>query len=260
MTLMKIIMFFILSAFTLEGFYSQNTANDYMDLLVLYVDGDYEKCLKKADKYMSKDETKKDALPYLYTSMAYYEMSRDHEYTEDYPRSYRQCLNYLSKYRRKDKEFIYKNDAYNFIEKIKFELAEQIENYELGGTEKDYNKSKSLLKKMKKIDPEDVGCQLLLGLHYIKAKDKSSGKTELKEGLSRLENFESEFSFSDMTPSQQYFFKEALIQYYEYKSNNYPQEAKEILLLGEPYYSPENENLEIDNYEDYVKLIEEVKS
>ena len=53
---------------------------EYSDLLVYYVDEEYEKCLKKADKYMSKDESKYDPLPYLYTSMTYHEMSRHKKY------------------------------------------------------------------------------------------------------------------------------------------------------------------------------------
>ncbi|CAG5082884.1 hypothetical protein [Parvicella tangerina] len=252
---------FIIAIFAALPMQSQ-TANDYMDLLVLYVDGDYEKCLKKAEKYMDKDETKRDPLPYLYTSMTYYEISRDHKYVEDYPKAYRECLKYLTKYRRKDKEYLFEKDAKDFIEKIKFEVAEQIENYELGGTEKDYRKSKSLLKKLKRIDPDDVGVQLMLGVHYVYANDKSSGKDEIKEALAKLDEeddeFEFELDFSEMTPSQQYYFKEGLIAYYNYRAKNYPNEAEEILMLGKPYYKADNEDLEIDNYQDYVKLIKEV--
>lgn len=248
---------FLITIFLTVPTYSQ-TDNDYMDLLVLYVDGDYEKCLKKSGKYMDKDDSKKDPLPYLYSSMSYYEISRDHKYVEHYPNAYKECLNYLSKYRKKDKAYAYKKEAETFIEKIKFEVAEEIENYIMSGTEKDYRKSKSLLKKLKKIDPEDVGVQLLLGVHFVKSKDKSSGKVEIKEALDRLENFHTECDFNEMTASQQYFFKEALIAYYNYRSKNYPEEAKEVLLLGLPYFNSENENLEIDNYQDYIKLTEEV--
>ncbi len=251
----------IFALFTALPMHSQS-GTDYMELLVLYVDGDYEKCIKKSEKYMDDDDTKYDPLPYLYTSMCFYEMSRDHKYVEDYPRAYKECLKYLSKYRRKDEEFLYKKDALDFIEKIKFEVAEQIENYELGGTEKDYRKSKSLLKKLVRIDPDDVGVQLLLGIHYIKAKDKSSGKAEIKEALAKLDEeddeFDYELDFSEMTPSQQYYFKEALIAYYNYREQNYPEEAKEILMLGKPFYKADNEHLEIDNYQDYTKLIQEI--
>lgn len=258
MKLLATTIFLILAIFTSTNLQGQSN-NDYMDLLVLYVDGDYEKCLKKADKYMDKDETKKDPLPYLYTAMSFYEMSRDHKYVEDYPNAYRQCLSYLSRYRKKDKTYQFKKDAEPFIEKIKFEVAEQIDNYELGGTEKDYRKSKSLLKKLKKIDPEDIGVQILLGVHYIKAKDKSSGKAEIKEAFENIEEDYSDINFNEMTASQQYYFKEAMIAYYHYRSKNYPEEAKEFLFLGKQFYSPKNEEILIDNYGDYTKLVKEVE-
>ena len=233
---------------------------DYMDLLVLYVDEDYEKCLKKADKYMGKDDTKRDALPYLYASMAYYEMSRDHKYSEDYPRAYKNSLSYLSKYRRKDKEFNYKEDAIEFIEKIKFGIAEQVDNYLLTGSDRDMRKIKLLLKKVVKIDPDDVGAQLLLGVYYIYNKDKSSGKVEIKEALEKLEGFETDIKFDELTASQQYYLKEGLIAFYEYKHDSDPEEAKKILLLGKPYFIKGQEDLLIENISDYLKILQETNS
>lgn len=257
---MKLFKLWTLALLALMGVQNYAQEDNYMDLLVLYVDGDYEKCLHKADKYMEKDETKKDALPYLYTSMSFYEMSRDHQYSETYPNAYRECLNYLSKYRKKDKAYVYRKDAEPFVEKVKFELAELIENYELSGTEKDYRKSKSLLKKVVKIDPDDTGAQLMLGVHYIYAKDKSTGKQEIKEALEKLEGYQEDLPFDEMTASQQYFLKEGLIAFYGYKSDYYPEEAKEVLLLGKKYFNPEREDLLIENYKDYLKLLNEVES
>lgn len=253
----KALLFTILSLIMLNIWAQPD--NNYMDLLVNYVDGNYEKCLKVADKYISKDETKIDPLPYLYMSMSFYEMSRDHKYIEDYPNAYRECLNYLARYRKKDKAFAYKNDSEEFIEKIKFELAEEIENYELSGTEKDYRKSKSLLKKLTKIDPSDMGVQLMLGVHYIYAKDKSSGKTELKEALPRLEKLGSEISFGDLSASQQYFLKEGLIAYYNYLSGYAEDEAAEVFLIGKKYFNSERDDLLIENYNDYLKILNEVE-
>lgn len=245
---------------SLQSKLSAQTDKEYMDLLVLYVDEDYEKCVKKAEKYMEKDETKRDALPYLYSSMSYYEMSRDHKYSEAYPRAYKTSLSYLAKYRKKDKDFIYKDDALEFTEKIKFEIGEQVDNYLLTGTDKDLRKIKSLLKKLVKIDPDDVGAQLLLGVYYIYTKDKSSGKIEIKEALEKLEGLGSEIKFDELTASEQYFLKEGLIAYYELKREADPAEAKKILLLGKPYYKEEQEDLLIENYSDYLKALQETNS
>lgn len=260
MYLTKKLTFLFLTLLTVSNSLSAQTNNEYMDLLVLYVDEDYEKCIKKAEKYMDKDETKRDALPYLYSSMAYYEMSRDHKYSEAYPRAYKTSLSYLSKYRKKDKDYKYKEDALEFTEKLKFEIGEQVDNYLLTGTDKDLRKIKSLLKKLVKIDPDDVGAQLLLGVYYIYTKDKSSGKIEIKEALEKLEGFGTDIKFKDLTASQQYFLKEGLIAYYEYKHESDPAEAKKILLLGKPYFIKGEEDLLIENISDYLKALQETNS
>ncbi len=76
----------------------------YEDLLVLYVDEKYDKCLMKAENYTENDATRKDPLPYLYMSMALFEMSKREEYQEDYPKAARDALKYAEKYRKKDKD------------------------------------------------------------------------------------------------------------------------------------------------------------
>jgi len=76
----------------------------YEDLLVLFVDENYEKCLAKAENYTVNDDTRKDPLPYLYMSMSLYEMSKLEEFNEDYPKASRDALKYAEKYRKKDKE------------------------------------------------------------------------------------------------------------------------------------------------------------
>ena len=46
--------------------------SNYEDLLELLVDEKYERCLYKAMKYTEEEKTTKEALPYLYVSMAYF--------------------------------------------------------------------------------------------------------------------------------------------------------------------------------------------
>ena len=65
---------------------------DYNDLLELLVDEEYEKLLYKAEKYTLSDKTKKDALPYVYMSMAYYEISKRDEFAEKYPKAFKESL------------------------------------------------------------------------------------------------------------------------------------------------------------------------
>ena len=107
----------------------------YDDLLVLLVNEDYKDCFNKSVKYTLKDKTKKDPLPYLFAAKASFEMSRDHQYTEEFPKAYKTAMSYAAKYRKKVKEYTFKEDAEEFINDFKMVIIEDIENYILEGTE-----------------------------------------------------------------------------------------------------------------------------
>jgi hypothetical protein len=231
---------------------------EYTDLLVYYVDEEYEKCLKKADKYMDKDESKYDPLPYLYTAMSYYEMSRDNKYAEDYPKAYRKCLSFLTKYRRKDKTYGYKADAEPFIEKIKLVLAEEIDNYQLDGSEKADKKITNLLKKLVRIDPDDAGAELMLGVYYAKTKNRSESKKFIASGKEAVKAIGDTIPFGDLTKTQQLYFKESLISFYEMKSVRFPEEAEKVFMMGELYFVEEREDCYLEDRTDFLKIYEAV--
>jgi hypothetical protein len=230
-----------------------------MDLLVYHVDRDYEKCLKKADRYMSKDASKRDALPYLYSSMAYYSMSRDYQYAKDYPRAYKKCLSYLTKYRRKDKTYANKEEAQPFIETIKLVVAEQIDNYKLDGTEKSDRKIVSLLKKLKRMDPEDSGIKLMLGVYYLKTKNRSEGREYINSGTEGVLEIGVSVKFGTLTRTQQLYFKQGIISYYQLKKERYPKEATEVLSIGEAFFLEDREDCHIENIDDFQKAFLEAE-
>lgn len=135
----KISFFLILTSVNVITITAQ-TEKLYDDLLVLLVNEEYKDCFNKSVKYTLKDKTKKDPLPYLFAAKSSFEMSRDHKYTEDFPKAYKTAMSYAAKYRKKDKEYIYKDDAEEFINDFKMIIIEDIENYILEGTEKTYEK------------------------------------------------------------------------------------------------------------------------
>ena len=92
-----------LTAFAL-AFSAQAQKHVYEDLLVLFVDEKYEKCIYKAEGYTQGDDTKKDALPFLYVSMCLFEMSKQEKYNADYPKASRDAIKWAEKYRKKDKD------------------------------------------------------------------------------------------------------------------------------------------------------------
>ena len=234
-----------------------------MELLVKIVDEDYEKCLKKSLKYISKPETKRDALPYLYASMAYYNMSRDNQYREDYPKAFRKSLSYIGKYRKKDKSYEFKEDASEFIEKLKFILAEEIANNKLMYSDKEekaIKKNASLLKKIAKMDPNDYGVTLLRGIYETKKKNRTEGKELLKEGLNYIQTLEDISVFDELTESQQYYLKKGMIEYANYSNEKNPEESKRILNIGKPYFMEKNSSILINDTADFEKVYKEIFS
>ncbi len=236
---------------------------EYMDLLVRIVDEDYEKCLKKSLKYTNKSETRKDPLPYLYASMAYYNMSRDNQYREDFPKAFKQALRYVGKYRRKDKSYAYKEDAVDYIEKLKFVLAEVMENNLLLYQDRPtraIKKNISLLKKIEKMDPEDKGITLLRGVYEIKNRNRSEGRDLIEEALEYINTLEDVSLFDSLTESQQHYLKKGMIEYALFKNEDEPEESKRILELGKPFFIEENSSILIDNTNDFKKVYKEIFS
>lgn len=231
---------------------------EYGDLLVLYVGEEYEKCLKKSLKYTEKDKTKKHPLPYLYASMAYFEMSRDHAFHSDYPKAFRRALSYAAKYRKKDKYFAYRDDSEAHLEKLKLTLAEEIENYQLDGSEKANRKIVSSLKKLAKLDPEDSGITILRGLYEIKNKNRTEGRKYLSDGIDKIEADYSDTHFELLSESQQLFFKMALIEAGKFYKPKDLVKAREIIRLGEPFFLGNNEDCVLENVDDFKEVFEEV--
>ena len=237
--------------FTLLG---QDYQNNHLNLLVLLVDEDYEKCLKKSLKITDQQETRKQPLPYLYASMAYFQMSRDSEFRSDYPKAFKSSISYLGKYRRKDPSFEYKEDALKFIEKIKFILAENIENNKLlYEEEKAEKKNKSIYKKIAKMDPNDFSIEVLKGVSEYKSASKSAARKVLKENVPYLDSISKPEKFETLTESQQYFYKKALISYAKFVEEKEPEEAKRILNLGKKYFIDENSLILLPDNSDFKK-------
>ncbi|HEX4888061.1 MAG TPA: hypothetical protein VFV37_08450 [Luteibaculaceae bacterium] len=80
----------------------QNGTNQYHDLLMMYLDGDLDKCLKKSLKTIEDEKTSKDPLPYVYAAMCYLDFWNDEEARKDYPEGLKDALKMAARYRKKD--------------------------------------------------------------------------------------------------------------------------------------------------------------
>ncbi|MEY3399008.1 MAG: hypothetical protein RL220_1602 [Bacteroidota bacterium] len=157
--------------------------NDYNDLLLMFVDEKYERCLYKAEKYTLDEKTKKDALPYLFMSMSFFEMSKRDEYKEKYPDSFKSSLKYIKKYASKDKERKFAAEYEDFFTEIRVATISEAEI--MMDTEK-YTKAKALYDYLTDMDPKDAGALIMRGLVELALKSKKEAEASFKEAQALL--------------------------------------------------------------------------
>lgn len=229
--------------------------NTYDDLLVLLVNEDYKDCFNKSIKYTTKDKTKKDPLPYLFAAKSAYRMSRDHKFTEEFPKAYKTAISYTTKYRKKDKKYIYKEDAEEFINEFKLNIYEEIENYILEATEKTYGKALGLSRKVFYMDPDDFGAKLLFSTLCAITKDRTTAREYFMICEPKLKECgDNKFTLKHMTKSQQLFLRLSIIEYAKYYKEKDKTKAKEIIGYGKHLFYDENDFSKIEYSLDYKFL------
>ena len=206
---------------TVNGFSQPPT---YDDLLIYFADGDYEKLVKKAEKYTEDDESKNDALPYVYCSKGYFEMSRDQKYAEDYPKAYNDAIKFAGKALRKDKNGEIFSEHKVYFTDLKKAVFEDLRNMV---DQEDYNRMRGTIMKMQRVDPNDVGSHFLMTAALFRIKDKSGAKNALKEALAKLDAVS---SVEDWREVDMDMLKLGILEYCRYRidlrQNDF---AKEVL-------------------------------
>lgn len=180
----------------------------YEDLLVLYVDEKYEKCMEKALTYTENDATKKDPLPFLYVSMCNYEMSKVEKYAVDYPKAGRDALKWAEKYRKKDKNKEFFNNYEDYWSSLNTMAGESGEN--LIDDPKGLSKAKANFDAMTGYYPENPGPWLMLAVVQYKsnlAKEGDLSVAAFDKAIAEAGDIKS------LPKDQQKLLKNALIRY-----------------------------------------------
>ena len=135
---------------------------DFDELLMWMVDGKYEKVLYKAIRYTEDDETKKEPVPYVFMSMAYFKISEssDAELLLKYSKALKDALKYASKFVKKDKEREYIDEYTDYFNDLRRATMNQAEIYV---DEEKFTKAKSYYKYLWTLDQEDPGAWLMYG-------------------------------------------------------------------------------------------------
>lgn len=170
----------------------------YDDLLVLYVDEEYEKCIFKADRYTQKDDTRRDALPFLYLSMCYHEMSKLEKFTsmDEYKYASRDALKYAVKYRKKDKNLEFFRNYEDYWAELNTVAMD-------GGfyymDTKSFSKAKRQFQRMVGYDPANAGAWQMLAL----AQAKMNLQRDFAESLKKYEEALAAIPDMDRLPEDQ---------------------------------------------------------
>jgi tetratricopeptide (TPR) repeat protein len=172
------------------GFGANAQQPHYDDLLMYFADGQYEKLVNKAKKYIGGDKTKNDPLPYYYSARANFEMSKDQKYDDDFPKAYNNAIGMAGKALKKDKqgELLDLPQVDEFYNDLKVSVVEEIKNMVDAG---DYSRMRGTVMKLQRMDPNDVGSYFLLTAAQYQIKDKGSAKITLKKAQEKLNAIES---------------------------------------------------------------------
>jgi hypothetical protein len=207
----------------------------FPDLLALFVDEKYEKCLYKAEKYTLKEETAKQALPYLFISRCYFEMSKRDEFKEKYPNAAKDCLKFATKYSTKDKERTFYAEHEDYFTEIR---NKAIGEAELSMDNKKYSQSKTYYDYLTDWDSNDAGAWIMMGICFELSKQKKEAENTLKKAQTLL----TEKTCSVEIKGQKDLLKNALIAYADklYTEGNSAQ-AKIWLNLGKEWFMDDKE-------------------
>jgi hypothetical protein len=209
----------------------------FPELLSLFVDEKYEKCLYKAEKITLQEKTSAQALPYLFMSRCYYEISKidKDEMKEKYPNASKDCLKYATKYIVKDKERdLYAEHEDYFTELRNLAILAAEENFE----KQKYSQSKTYYDYLTDWDSHDAGGWIMLGVSFQLAKQKK----EAASAFATAEKLLKEKTCSIENKSQKDFLKRSLISYAtKLYTEGSTKQAQDWLLLGKEWFMDDKE-------------------
>jgi predicted Zn-dependent protease len=230
---MKRLLLLTLSVLTLAPSLMRAQAPKFEDLLSLYVDEKYEKVLMKAEKYTLGDDTKKEPLPYLFMSMAYFRMSKIDKYKEEYKDSFKNAMKFAAKYGAKDKEHKFIGEYDTYFGELRTEAMAEGETYI---DQAKFPKAKAIYDQLSDIDPNDAGAQLMLA--YTLRKMKAKKEADIALGLASKLLKEKTAATSK---EQLVLLKNAIYKLAEDMKTTEKSKAREWLDLGMEYFKDDQE-------------------
>lgn len=158
---------------------------DLDKLIFLYIDENYEKCVSKGINMTESDEYRKEPLPYLYVSMSLFEIARDEELDEKYPKAFKDAMKFAYKYRKKDKNLEYAGKYKEYFITLKDSANKLAMLYY---KTEDYRKAAYIYKQIVRFDPDAAIMQLLQGIGEIKSRNIGEGERNLTLAMEQIDD------------------------------------------------------------------------
>lgn len=217
----------------------------YDDLLIYFADANYEKLVDRAEKYIIGSNTKKDALPYMYSAKANFEMSKDQAYYTKFPKAYNDAIGNAAKAMKYDKDGEVFEANIKFFTDLKTSIVEEIKNMV---DVQEYNRMRGSIMKLQRMDPNDIGSFYMLGAAQYQIKDKSGAKISIESGEAKLAEVQ---SVDNWRPIDFEMLRLGVIEYSNYLvTSGQTGEAKKVLGKVKQWY--ENDDIFMKKYDEVV--------
>lgn len=214
---------------------TQAQDGEYDKILAMLVNEDYEKVIYKAESFTLKDDTKKDPIPYLYMSMAYFEMSKRGEFAEEYPKAFKESLKYASKHRKKDKENEYYSEFSDFFSELR---AAAMVEAEVSLDQEKYTTAKGTYRYIVSLDESDPGALLMQGYTEMMMKAKKDAETSITTAREILDTK----GIDHLAKEQIELLKTGIMNVSEaYDQQGMRAEAKDWMETGKKYFDGDKE-------------------
>jgi tetratricopeptide (TPR) repeat protein len=179
---------------------------EYPALRELYEARKFDKLEFKAYNLMASEKHHKHPLPYLYLSLANYELAKltDEKSLETFPRAAKDAVKYAISFKRKDKKGNYAHLYPDHIKTIEKDILTEAEGHYTAGN---YKKARTSYKRLVRLTPQDPDAWLSKTLCEVQLKLKTDAKLSLEKATA-LKNMQD--SYEKLSVDQKELLKEYL--------------------------------------------------
>jgi outer membrane protein assembly factor BamD (BamD/ComL family) len=163
-------------------------APNYDNLKILYADEDFEKLVSKCERYMRKDKTKKDPIPYMWGAKGLYKISVSGNDDPEYKNAFKEAMGVMSKSIKYDTDGACRAEHADFYNEFLLSSVELIVNEAGTG---DFRKAYSWNLKYSKITDQMGGTKYMEAACKFMKSDKGGANSAWKEAEAALEGVES---------------------------------------------------------------------